>query len=43
MEALVGSLIVTVIAQFSLLWYRIGRVEQKVKELGNNLKGGNHD
>jgi len=40
MEALVGSLIGIVIVQFSLLWYRIGKVEQKVKDLTNNLKGG---
>lgn len=40
MEALVGSLIGIVIIQFSLLWYRLGKVEQKVKDLNNNLKGG---
>lgn len=43
MEALVGSLIAVVIAQFSLLWYRIGKVEQKLKNLDNNLRGGNND
>lgn len=42
METLVGSLIGIVVIQFSLLWYRIGRVEQKLKDLGNNLKGGDN-
>ena len=40
MAALIGSLIGIVIVQFSLLWYRLGKVEQKVKDLNNNLKGG---
>ena len=38
MEALISSLIGIVIVQFSLLWYRIGRVEQKVKDLNNHLR-----
>lgn len=42
METLVGSLIGIVIIQFSLLWYRIGKVEQKVKDLNNHLKEGNN-
>lgn len=37
MEGLIGGLIAIVIGQFSLLWYRIGRVEQKLKDLNNNL------
>ncbi|KKN87085.1 hypothetical protein LCGC14_0263550 [marine sediment metagenome] len=36
MEGLVGGLIGIVIVQFSLLWYKIGKVEQKVKDLNSN-------
>lgn len=37
MEALVGGLITLVLVQFSLLWYRMGRIEQRIKELNKNL------
>lgn len=37
METLVGSLIAVVVAQFSLLWYRIGRLEGRIRDLNNNL------
>lgn len=35
MEGLVGGLIGIVVVQFSLLWYKIGKVEQRVKDLTN--------
>lgn len=42
MEALVGSLLVVIIGQFSLLWYRLGKIEQQLKHLNNKPKGGNN-
>ena len=43
MEALIGSLIGIVIVQFSLLWYRLGKVEQKLQDLNRKVKGGEPD
>lgn len=40
MEGLIGGLIGIVIAQFSLLWYKIGRVEQRVRDISSILNGG---
>jgi len=40
MEALLGSLIGVIVVQFSFLWYRIGKLEGRIKALNNNLKGG---
>ena len=38
MEALVGGLIVVVIGQFSLLWYRIGRLEGRLTKAINGAR-----
>lgn len=40
-ESLVGGLVLLVAGQFSLLWYKLGKIEQKVKALGNHLSGIN--
>lgn len=37
MEGLIGGLIAVVIGQFSLIWYRLGKVEGRLKQLNNNL------
>jgi len=36
MEALIGGLIFVTIAQFSLLWHRMGRLEQKIRDCLKN-------
>jgi len=40
MEALVGGLIGVVIVQFSFLWFRLGKVEQKLRDINGNLSQG---
>ena len=44
MEGLIGTLIAVVVGQFSLLWYKLGKMEQKLKALNellhNSKKGG---
>ena len=37
METLIGGLIVIVIGQFSLLWYRIGRLEGRLTKAINGV------
>ena len=43
MEALVGGLIVVSIVQFGLLWYRVGRVEQKMDNHCKQHQGGDNN
>ena len=38
--AVAGMLIVVVVGQFSLLWWRIGRLEGKVDSLNHNFSKG---
>jgi len=40
MEIVIYSLFGVVIGQFTLLWYKIGKLEGKLNGLNNNLKGG---
>ena len=37
LESLVGGLVLLVAGQFSLLWYKLGKIEQKVRAFGNHL------
>ncbi len=41
MEALVGGLIAIVLGQGGLLWYKLGRLEQKVKDLCREVRDNN--
>lgn len=42
MEALVGTLIGVVVAQAGLVWYRLGRLEQKLTDLCREVRDGNN-
>ena len=37
-EILLGALTMVMLAQFSALWYRMGKIEGKLKELNGCLK-----
>lgn len=47
MEAALIGVAVTVVVQFGLLWYRIGRLDGKLEEhcrrINTKLDNGNHD
>ena len=42
MEIMIGTAIATVIVQFGLLWYRVGRLEQKVTDLCREVHESNN-
>lgn len=42
MPELVGGLFFVVIAQFALVWYKLGRVEQAVRNHIEECKGEKH-
>ena len=42
MELLIGVLIGVTLTQFSLLWYKVGKVERGLKDLKNNVKEMNN-
>ena len=37
MEGLLGAVVAIIIGQFSVIWWRLGRIEGKLKQLNNNL------
>lgn len=41
MEAIVGGLCALVLGQFSLLWWRIGKLEGKLDRMNNKDNPGN--
>ena len=42
MEILIGTAIATVVVQFGLIWYRVGRLEQKVTDLCREVRDSNN-
>ncbi len=38
-ETYIGTLIVVVIAEFSALWYRMGKIEGELKRLNGQIHG----
>ena len=37
MEALIGGLLTALIAQFSFIWYKLGKIERHLKELNGRM------
>ena len=42
MELLIGGAIAAFVAQFGFIWYRLGKVEQKVSDLCREVRANNN-